>query len=86
MTAIIQISGVNKQGPARDFCDADRGWVDHRDRLGSVRQVAALVAGGFDGPISFEPFAPEIHNAENPEPALAASIAFITEAVLKEAA
>jgi len=53
--------------------------VDDADRLENVSQIRKLVALGFDGPYSFEPFAPEVHDLADPEAALRASMAHVTE-------
>jgi 2-keto-myo-inositol isomerase len=42
-----------------------------------VAQMKALVAAGYDGPYSFEPFAPEIHGLADPAAALGASIDYV---------
>ena len=38
--------------------DEHRVLVGHGDRLGNVGQIRALLAGGYAGPFSFEPFRP----------------------------
>jgi 2-keto-myo-inositol isomerase len=57
--------------------DPHRVLVDGRDRLENVRQIRELLARGFDGPFSFEPFAPEVHELADPEAALRASIDYV---------
>jgi len=59
LTGLIHISGVEdpKVGVA-DMRDPHRVLVGRRDRLGNVAQIEALRAGGYGGPLSFEPFAP----------------------------
>ena len=54
--------------------DEHRILVDERDRLGNTEQIAALVAGGYGGPISFEVFAREVHDIDDPVAALGASM------------
>ncbi len=77
-TAIVHVSGVtNADLSPADMRDQHRGLVDRSDRLGNVVQLRSLMSGGYDGPISFEPFAPEIHALEDPGTALAASINFL---------
>lgn len=61
-TGIVHISGVID--PAlhpEDMQDAHRILVDERDRLGNVEQIRALLALGYEGAFSFEPFSPEVH-------------------------
>jgi 2-keto-myo-inositol isomerase len=48
--------------------------VDAGDRLENIAQIRALLAAGYDGPFSFEPFAPEVHGLPDPEAALRASM------------
>ena len=79
LTAVVHISGVVDPGPQTDeMTDAHRVLIDADDRLRSVQQLKALRAAGYDGPASFEAFAPEIHDMTDPTAALAGSIAFIT--------
>jgi 2-keto-myo-inositol isomerase len=51
--------------------------VDGADRLGNLPQIRALLAAGFDGPYSFEPFAPEVHDLADPAAALGESIDYL---------
>ena len=55
--------------------------VDASDRLDNLAQIRALLAAGYDGPFSFEPFAAEIHDLDNPEPALRASMTYLRDNV-----
>lgn len=81
-TAVVHISGVADPAVAvEDMLDPHRVLVDPADRLENVPQVRALVAAGFDGPYSFEPFAPEVHALADPGAALRASIDYVTSQV-----
>ena len=74
-TGIVHVSGVvDPSLDASDMEDEHRILVDERDRLGNTEQIAALVAGGYGGPISFEVFAREVHDIDDPVPALGASM------------
>ena len=74
-TGIVHVSGVADPDPdASDMEDGHRVLVDERDRLGNAEQIAALVAAGFGGPISFEVFAREVHDIDDPVPAIGASM------------
>ena len=78
-TGIVHISGVaDPSVPVEAMLDAHRVLVDARDRLGNVAQIGALLAAGFDGPYSFEPFAPEVHDLSDPGTALRTSIDHVT--------
>lgn len=79
-TGIVHISGVVDPGVAVDaMLDPHRVLVDAADRLENLPQIRRLLALGFDGPFSFEPFAPEVQALADPEAALRASMAHVTE-------
>ncbi|MBE9640990.1 TIM barrel protein [Salipiger mangrovisoli] len=84
-TGLVHISGVTDPGVAvEDMLDGHRVLVDGGDRLGNLPQIRALLAAGYDGPFSFEPFAEEVHALSDPEAALAESIAFVREGAMAE--
>ena len=62
-----------------------RVLVDGKDRLENIPQLKALLAAGYDGPISFEPFAEEVHALDDPEAALRESIGFVSAGVKETA-
>lgn len=73
-TALVHISGVaDPRLAAGDMRDPDRGLVDSADRLDTVGQIAVLARHGYDGPLSVEAFAPEVHALGDPRAALTAS-------------
>lgn len=77
-TGLVHISGVtNPDVTVEGMLDPHRVLVDSDDRLGNVGQIRALLAAGYQGPFSFEPFAPEVHDLADPEAALRASMDFI---------
>lgn len=77
-TGLVHISGVTDPAVTVDaMLDAHRVLVDGEDRLENVAQIKALLAAGYDGPFSFEPFAEEVHALADPEAALRESIGFI---------
>ncbi|WP_112322510.1 TIM barrel protein [Oceanibium sediminis] len=78
LTGIVHVSGVVDPDVAPDqMTDAHRVLVDAGDRLGNIDQLRVLRAAGYDGPASFEAFAPEVHALTDPASALAASKSFI---------
>ncbi|WP_149140521.1 TIM barrel protein [Gemmobacter caeruleus] len=77
LTGIVHVSGVTAPVQVNALRDPHRILVDADDMLGNVAQIRALHRGGYRGPISFEPFAPEIHALPDPAKALAASMRFI---------
>lgn len=77
LTGIVHVSGVKAAISLDDMRDPHRVLVDADDLLGNVAQIRALRAGGYAGPISYEPFAPSVHALADHKPALAASMEFI---------
>ncbi|WP_422072455.1 TIM barrel protein [Tranquillimonas rosea] len=77
-TGLVHISGVTDPEVAvEDMLDAHRRLVDDGDRLENIPQLRALLDGGYRGPISFEPFAEEVHALADPEAALRESMEFV---------
>ncbi|MFN0115981.1 MAG: TIM barrel protein [Paracoccaceae bacterium] len=86
-TGIVHVSGVSDPRLAvSEMRDGHRVLVDSRDRLGNNEQIAALLAGGYAGPVSFEPFAKEVHDLGDPVAALRQSMDFIRTGVAAHAA
>ncbi|MEO6301240.1 MAG: TIM barrel protein [Paracoccaceae bacterium] len=82
LTGIVHVSGVTDPGVSvADMRDGHRVLVDGADRLGNTEQIAALLAAGYAGPISYEPFAASVHDLTDPKAALAASMEFIRDGV-----
>lgn len=78
-TGLVHISGVVDPNVAvDDMLDAHRVLVDDKDRLENIPQIKALIAAGFDGPYSFEPFAEEVHGLADPETAVRESISYVS--------
>ena len=74
-TGIVHVSGVvDQEVGVNDMRDPHRVLVTPQDRLGNVEQIAALQAAGWNGPVSFEAFSPEIHALQDPATALRASM------------
>lgn len=77
-TGLVHISGVVDPDVAVDeMLDPHRVLVDSADRLNNLPQIKALLAAGFEGPYSFEPFAPEVHDLADPLVAIGESMAYI---------
>ncbi|MBL4765408.1 MAG: TIM barrel protein [Colwellia sp.] len=56
-TGLVHISGVeDKELSFTDMLDKDRLFVGPNDRLDNIGQIKALLEGGYQGYISFEPF------------------------------
>lgn len=77
-TGLIHISGVtdSRIGVA-GMRDGHRVLVDGSDRLGNLAQIAALLAGGADAPLSFEPFADKVADLADIAGALRRSMEFV---------
>ncbi len=81
-TGLVHVSGVEGMDLAVDqMRDPHRQLVGPQDRLGNVTQLLALFDGGYNGYVSFEPFADTIITAPDIEERLRASMAYLSAAV-----
>jgi 2-keto-myo-inositol isomerase len=81
-TGLVHISGLeNASISFTDMLDGHRVLVGPKDRLGNVEQLRQLFADGYDGVVSFEPFAKEVHGLSDPIAAVRKSIAYVREAL-----
>ncbi len=86
-TGIVHVSGVTDPAlSVGQMQDRHRVLVDAQDRLGNIEQIAALRRLGWDGPVSFEAFAPETHASADPARELRASMEFIRDGLARKAA
>lgn len=77
-TGLVHISGVTDAAVSlSDMRDSHRVLVDGQDRLGNIAQIRDLLTGGYAGVFSFEPFAEEVQQLDDPARALSESIALI---------
>jgi len=77
-TGIVHISGVTDANIGTSvMLDAHRVLVDEADRLGNLGQISTLLTSGYEGPLSFEPFATSVQNDPNLRSNIEASIHFI---------
>ncbi len=80
-TGLVHVSGVVDPDVVIDAMkDAHRVLVDADDRLDNLGQIRELTAGGYAGPLSFEPFADSVSNAPDIRAALTDSIAVLRQA------
>ncbi len=87
LTGLIHISGVEDPAlPVGQMRDAHRVLVGAADRLGNAEQIRYLLAAGYRGLCSFEPFAEEIASATDIEQRLAASMMHLRAAVAQRVA
>lgn len=78
LTGLVHISGVEEAKLADgDMRDGHRVLVGEADRLGNIRQLKVLLERGYQGVVSFEPFAAEIMDAKDSESILRNSMDFI---------
>ncbi len=78
MTGLVHISGVvDREVGVEAMRDPHRVLVDDRDLVDNLGQLEALLAGGYRGPVSFEPFAPEVHRRPDLEAALKDSMTYL---------
>ncbi|WP_083007375.1 TIM barrel protein [Halomonas sp. GT] len=78
MTGLVHISGLEDPDVTFEgMLDEHRVLVSTQDRLDNVGQLKRLLSGGYNGYVSFEPFAASVHQQKNPVAALRDSMAFI---------
>lgn len=81
-TGMVHVSGVADTTVASaELTDAHRGLVDRNDRLDNTGQLKALIDGGYEGPISMEAFAPQVHAATDFNKQLSDSFNYLISAV-----
>jgi 2-keto-myo-inositol isomerase len=86
LTGLVHISGVSHGSVAiSDMSDDDRILVDEEDRLQNIVQLRRLTGGGYLGPLSFEPFAPSVHNSPDISADLRQSIRHVVRGLSVEA-
>ncbi|MCX5515862.1 xylose isomerase [Kaistia algarum] len=86
-TGLVHISGVaDRSSPVSALRDPHRVLIGGDDRIDNIGQIRALVAGGYQGYFSFEPFAKEIHEINDIEGALRASLAYVDQELRAAAA
>ncbi|WP_037467974.1 TIM barrel protein [Sinorhizobium fredii] len=78
LTGLVHISGVSDEGVAvSEMRDPHRILVDAADRLDNAAQIRRLRAEGYEGPFSFEPFAPAVHALTDPAKAIRDSMDYL---------
>jgi 2-keto-myo-inositol isomerase len=69
---LVHISGIERTDlTPGELTEPDRGLVTKTDRAGNIRQLRALIDGGYSGYVSIEPFNPAVQQ----DPDLAANLA-----------
>jgi 2-keto-myo-inositol isomerase len=81
-TGLVHISGLEDRDISfTDMLDGHRVLVGRKDRLGNVDQLRRLYADGYDGVVSFEPFAKQVHGLPDPIATVRDSMAYVREAL-----
>jgi 2-keto-myo-inositol isomerase len=77
-TGLIHVSGVTDRKYTKDTMrDVQRELVDANDMIDNKGQVQRLIQAGYKGYISFEPFAPTVHNSKQIARDLARSMDYL---------
>ncbi|MCY0964319.1 TIM barrel protein [Parathalassolituus penaei] len=83
-TGLIHISGLeDPEISFDDMLDSHRLLVGPADRLGNVEQLRTLLAAGYTGPVSFEPFCAAVWDLPDHVAAVNDSIRFVNESLAK---
>jgi 2-keto-myo-inositol isomerase len=76
---------VEDKAVARDAMrDSHRVLVGPADRVGNIGQITKLLAAGCQAPLSFEPFAEDVHAIADIRAAVEASMAYVNSAALAD--
>ncbi len=79
-TGLVHISGVTDQKQTLSTMrDMHRELVDGHDMIDNKGQVKSLLAGGYYGALSYEPFSNAVHNDQHIAKSLNASRTFLTD-------
>ncbi|PYD09473.1 MULTISPECIES: TIM barrel protein [Pseudomonas syringae group] len=82
LTGLVHISGVeDAQTPLNSIRDGHRVLVGESDILGNASQIERLLDSGYEGHLSFEPFAESVHVLDDIPQAIAASMTHLSRAV-----
>lgn len=78
---LVHVSGITRTGPRREeLTEPDRGFVDSRDICGNLDQLRHVLAAGYRGYVSMEPFDPAIHALADATAPLVASFDYLRQA------
>lgn len=76
--ALAHMSGISRPDLApADLTEPDRGLIFVDDRVGNIAQLRQLIAQGYDGYISMEPFSPAVQNDPDLPRRLRASFEYV---------
>ncbi|WP_416423614.1 TIM barrel protein [Pseudomonas sp. App30] len=78
LTGLVHISGVeDRQAPLASILDGHRVLIGDGDILGNAEQLDSLLSSGYDGYVSWEPFAESVHDLADIRTALGQSMAYL---------
>ena len=81
-TPVIYLPGISRTDlRPEDLTEPDRGLIFPGDRVGNVAQLLSLIAAGYGGFVSIEPFDPAAQNDPDLARKLRASLDYITALV-----
>jgi 2-keto-myo-inositol isomerase len=87
VTGLVHISGVEDPALAvGDMRDAHRVLVGPADRLDNVGQMRSLIAAGYRGSFSFEPFSDDLRALADPARAIRESMDYVRQQLVSLAA
>ena len=73
---LVHVSGIDRTDLSPgELTEPDRGLVAEGDRVGNIRQLRALIEGGYTGYVSIEPFKPAVQKDPDLPFKLAACVA-----------
>jgi 2-keto-myo-inositol isomerase len=79
---LVHISGITRGSVEREaLVEPDRGLIDAEDLCGNIDQLNRVLAAGYDGFVSVEPFDPAVQADPDIGQKLAASLAYVRETV-----
>ena len=82
LTGLVHISGVEEtEAPLATLGDGHRVLVGADDILGNAAQINSLLAGGYSGYLSFEPFADSVHGLADIQTAIGASMDHLSKSL-----
>ncbi|WP_367256544.1 TIM barrel protein [Pseudomonas sp. stari2] len=82
LTGLVHISGVEEnEAPLAALGDGHRVLVGADDILGNAAQINSLLAGGYSGYLSFEPFADSVHGLADIQTAIGASMDHLSKSL-----
>ena len=78
LIGLVHVSGIARTDlPPEKLTEPDRGFVDAKDITDTAGQLKAIIARGYRGYVSMEPFDPKIHAADDVSEPLARSFAYL---------